>query len=84
MTELDYCTFMQGMCNAPWNSESCEKCGGTGMIPIMCCNGDACGCRGMPVEFVDCDCGAKKPTDEQISRWAKKQTDTSGIDGVDI
>lgn len=29
----------------------CNNCGGTGINAVMCCNGDMCGCRGMPVDF---------------------------------
>jgi hypothetical protein len=66
---LLYHEFMSGMCNAPWDDDKCGKCGGIGLKPVWCCNGLECGCRGMPVDFVECDCGCTQPTEEQIRSW---------------
>ena len=42
-----------------WKNGFCDKCGGTGFVPVMCCDGQDCGCQGKPVDFdVTCDaCG---------------------------
>ncbi len=69
LSKLSYPVFMRGMCNAPFDYDKCEECGGTGLKPIMCCMGSDCGCRGMPVDFSDCKCGCEQPTDEQIKKW---------------
>lgn len=67
---MDYCDFMRGMCNAPWDNDKCDQCGGTGLIPAYCCSGTECGCRGMPIDFVECwCCDCAEPTNEQIRAW---------------
>ena len=70
-TKLSYCDFMNGMCNAPFLPEYCYDCGGNGLKPVYCCEGlrNECGCLGMPVDFVPCECGIKPVTDDQIRRW---------------
>ena len=44
-----------------WYNRLCDKCGGTGFVPMMCCGGDECGCLGLPVDFdIECSvCGRK-------------------------
>lgn len=69
LSALLYPEFMKGMCNAPWDDDACGDCGGHGLKPVYCCNGAMCGCYGMPTEFINCGCGAKQPTDEQIREW---------------
>lgn len=64
--------FMVGMCNAPFDYNICKECGGTGLRPVKCCSGRECGCMGMPVDFVDCDCGRPVPSEEQIKKWSKE------------
>ena len=67
---IDYCDFMIGLTNAPFSSSKCKRCGGTGWVPVMCCDGSACGWHGMPVDFhSDCDCVDVPATDEQILAW---------------
>lgn len=68
-TPLLYPDFMRGMCNAPCDSTKCKVCGGNGLKPVMCCGGHECGCMGMPIDFVDCECGHARPTDDQIRAW---------------
>lgn len=63
---LSYGEFMRGMCNMPFDHDKCPKCGGTGLMPVYCCNGDMCGCLGMPIDFIDCSCGTPAPTDDYI------------------
>ena len=70
--ELDYCEFMKGMCNATGDRDVCGKCGGNGLAAVGCCSGFECGCRGMPVDFIPCDCGSEPPTNEQIKEWASR------------
>lgn len=36
---------------------TCPDCGGTGIMPIICCSGYECGCRGQPVDFDRCPRG---------------------------
>lgn len=72
-TALPYPEFMRGMCNAPWDYDKCKSCGGNGFRPVICCNGFECGCMGMPVDFVACDCDCDKPTSEQIKNWANER-----------
>ncbi len=69
--DLSYSEFMNGMCNAPFDRNKCEKCGGNGLKPVMCCSGarEECGCRGMPTDFICCECGTSRPTNEQIRSW---------------
>lgn len=62
--------FMRAMMNADYDGNICDKCGGTGLKPVMCCSGNECGCLGMPVDFVACGCGIPEPTNEQLSKWA--------------
>lgn len=66
---MDYFTFTDGLLAAPWKKDICPGCGGTGWKPVMCCNGQKCGCMGMPVDFILCDCGITPATDEQIKQW---------------
>ena len=68
--EISYSVFMIGMRNAPWDSDKCARCGGTGLKPVYCCSGFECGCRGLPVNFEPCECGTKAPTNDQIKAWA--------------
>ncbi len=39
----------------------CDKCGGTGVHAVQCCNGYECGCMGMPVDFEACPNGCNPP-----------------------
>ena len=70
---IDNCVFMKGMINAPFDREKCEECGGTGYVGLTCCSGIDCGCRALPTEFVDCECGCEQPSDSQIEEWANKE-----------
>lgn len=72
MSELSYGDFMKAMMNAPIKNFNCNKCGGLGIKPVMCCSGgrEECGCMGMPTDFIDCECGATQPTDEEIKAWS--------------
>ena len=59
---MDYSQYMNEMLDlsrAFWNHGLCESCGGTGIYPIMCCDGYMCGCKGLPYDFdLKCpDCG---------------------------
>jgi hypothetical protein len=39
-------------CKENWNWHACDRCGGTGYIPIYCnCGGIDCNCFNMPVDF---------------------------------
>ena len=69
---MDYCTFMKGLCNAYIDTHICIKCGGTGYAPVMCCSGHMCGCKGMPVDFEECECGSEKVSEDQIKEWAEE------------
>lgn len=72
MTEkrtIGYAAFMMGMTNAPFDEDKCEKCGGTGYIPIFCCDGMHCGCRASAVDFKECNCEYEKVSDETIMSW---------------
>lgn len=64
--------FMNGLSNAPWDNRICKDCGGTGWKAVMCCNGQECGCMGMPVDFKQCACNIKSLTDEQIMGYLTK------------
>ena len=68
---IDFRTYMRGLCNAPWDNDKCGDCGGTGLTPEICCNGTNCGCLGLPIDFTECHCERKPPTDEQIEAWSK-------------
>lgn len=39
----------------------CERCGGIGVEPVMCCDGRECGCMAMPIDFRTCSCGSTPP-----------------------
>jgi len=65
----DYVEFMIGLMNAPWDNDICSECGGSGMRPVHCCSGMECNCRGMPIDFVECNCGIERPSEEQIKEW---------------
>jgi hypothetical protein len=67
--EISVVEYMRGMCKAPWDDDKCGMCGGVGMKPTYCCNGSDCGCRGMPVDFLPCNCGADEPTNAMIKSW---------------
>ncbi len=58
-----------------WKKDNCPTCGGTGVIGIGCCNGADCTCRGQPIEFRACKCGAEEPTEEELlkclPKWVK-------------
>ena len=61
---LSYSDFMNAVVKFHmkyWNMNACDLCGGTGFVPVMCCNLDSCGCKGMPVDFYDhcMKCGEK-------------------------
>lgn len=50
----DYPTFMQktmAYIKKYADFSICDNCGGIGIHAVMCCNGDMCGCKGMPVDF---------------------------------
>ncbi len=67
--DIEYAAFMMGMSNAPFDADKCEKCGGTGYIPIFCCDGMSCGCRATAVDFKECDCSWEKASSEAIISW---------------
>ena len=72
MSNLPYPEYMRGLCNAPRDDSKCNQCGGIGLKPVVCCSGQECVCKGMPVDFVECDCGSELPTDEQIWTWVPR------------
>ena len=47
----------------------CNMCGGMGVVYLKCCNGNDCGCLGLPYDFDTCDCGIKFPSHSQILTW---------------
>jgi len=72
MIKLDYVKFMNGVMAAPRQYGSCLHCGGLGLKADMCCSGYECGCRGLPIDFVDCGCGATPPSDRTILKWLRR------------
>lgn len=64
---MNYSDFMRGMTNMPFEYSKCVKCGGTGYIPIFCCNGMHCGCQGGAVDFEECDCECEKVSEDLIN-----------------
>lgn len=71
---MPYPEYMRGMCNAPLDFDKCKHCGGIGLKPVMCCIGQECGCRGMPYDFMECECGALGPAFDQIRAWASQSS----------
>ena len=69
VNEISFGVYMRGLCRAPGDYNICKECGGIGLKPIYCCDGRECGCYGLPIDFVDCECGTEKPTIEQIKKW---------------
>jgi hypothetical protein len=65
---LTMAEFMWAACNLPWDPKGCQRCGGSGLVADMCCNGAECGCRGRPIDFGPCDCGAAEPTDDDLRK----------------
>ena len=63
---IGYVDFMRGMTNMPFNYNKCDKCGGTGYIPIFCCSGVDCGCQSRAVDFKECDCECEKVSEDII------------------
>jgi len=53
LSELGYPEFMQECMERLKNFDGniCDSCGGTGLIPVMCCTGRDCGCHGLPVDM---------------------------------
>ena len=76
LVTLGYADFMRGMTNAPFDREKCDECGGTGFIPIFCCDGEHCGCKALPVDFKDCDCSCPIASDELIYSWIPEEYKT--------
>ena len=66
--QLSSVEFMAGMYNAPHDKDACTECGGNGLRPIFCCVGHGCGCRGMPINFIKCECGRTPITNEEIKK----------------
>jgi hypothetical protein len=48
---VDYMKYCSDFYSHNFNHEKCSECGGTGIIPMMCCNGHECNCMGYPVDF---------------------------------
>lgn len=72
--EISFSEFMLGMVNAPFDHNVCDKCGGLGAEPVMCCDGRECGCRGMPVDFRKCNsCKSIIPSDHIIKSYIPKE-----------
>ena len=70
---ISYTDFMNAVMSAPYRSDSsCNKCGGIGLQPEWCCSGFECGCYGRPVDFIECGCGIREPSEKTILRWLKK------------
>ena len=62
--DLEFPDFMNAVLEYhrnQWDDLTCTLCGGTGFVPVMCCDGRSCGCHGMPVDFFDIcgGCGEK-------------------------
>ena len=57
--QMEYGEFMRACMNwqNPAEETQCMSCGDLGLMPKMCCGGRECGCRGMPVDFIECWCG---------------------------
>ena len=64
--EITYCQFMKACYSLPFDISKCEDCGGSGVVPDMCCNGMECGCMGLPVDYGPCGCGIPFPSDEKL------------------
>ena len=68
ISEMTYIEFMRSLCEYTyerWNNTICKECGGLGIVPVRCCNGESCGCQGEPVDFkLGCaSCKRKAPTE---------------------
>jgi hypothetical protein len=65
VSEMDYSSFMHSIIKyVEENGDPKEcSCAGTGFYPLMCCDGDVCGCGGQPVNFeLKCpECGKEAP-----------------------
>ncbi len=72
MEYMRYAQVMNYAVNAPFDKNKCTKCGGKGIVPTGCCNGNECGCLGLAVDVTNCDnCGSPEPTEKQIIEYSK-------------
>jgi len=63
--DLTYVVFMANVTEyvKNYSKETGCSCGGTGFLPVFCCDGKDCGCRGLPIDYeTPCPkCGASCP-----------------------
>jgi len=55
-----------------WKEDDCPSCGGTGVVGIGCCDGSDCTCRGQPIDFRACTCGADQPSEDVLKNYLPK------------
>jgi len=65
MSRLEYAAWMREvdarLNRTQFDPVKCAQCGGTGVDAVMCCGGQECGCRGLPIDFVPCQRGCVLP-----------------------